>query len=314
MSPTQVPTTLPGVTHSTLTADVPRLVPLLDEHPSLAVYTRSSPHFETYRQLANHRATTQPLAIIRPQTEAQVQAALSLCAAEAIPLAIRGGGHDFQGRSLVADGVVVDMRCFASVHISADRKTARIGGGTLGRDLLAALEAKKLTAPTAWSNTVGYAGWATGGGYGAMQGKYGLGVDQIVGARVITPNKGAVDTDDDAELLWALRGAGTGAFGAIVELRIKVYPQPNMLAGTLAFSLDDGGDKVLTGFADMCAADLPDAFSGEFMVARKAGGPAAVVVMFSWVQEHDDLSAARAYLHKVSRLGTVLVNTVIESG
>jgi FAD/FMN-containing dehydrogenase len=46
-----------------------------------------------------------------------------------------------------------------------------------------------------------------------------------------------VDTSEDRELLWALRGAGAGTFGIITELRVKVYPVPKLYAGFLASPL-----------------------------------------------------------------------------
>lgn len=69
--------------------------------------------------------------------------------------------------------------------------------------------------------TVGYVGWCTLGGYGPFSSLHGLGVDQIVGAKLVDP-KGEI-VDADAELLKGIRGGG-GIFGAIVELTVKVYP------------------------------------------------------------------------------------------
>lgn len=68
---------------------------------------------------------------------------------------------------------------------------------------------------------VGYVGWATTGGFGPFAGKYGLGVDQIVGAKIVNA-EGKVE-QAGASVLKAIRGA-TGNFGVILELRIKIYP------------------------------------------------------------------------------------------
>lgn len=78
--------------------------------------------------------------------------------------------------------------------------------------------------------SVGYAGWCTYGGYGPWANLYGLGVDQIIGARLVDGNGRMTDADD--ELLEGIRGAGP-TFGVIVELIIKVYPLREVSAQAL---------------------------------------------------------------------------------
>jgi FAD/FMN-containing dehydrogenase len=70
-------------------------------------------------------------------------------------------------------------------------------------------------------SSVGYVGWSTLGGYGPLSSFYGLGVDQIIGARIVDAQGQIVDAND--EVLAGVRGGG-GTLGIIVELTIKVYP------------------------------------------------------------------------------------------
>ena len=58
-------------------------------------------------------------------------------------------------------------------------------------------------------------------GYSLFSGHYGLGVDQIVGAKVV--NWAGEIFEADADMLFGIRGA-QGNFGVIVELTVKVYP------------------------------------------------------------------------------------------
>jgi FAD/FMN-containing dehydrogenase len=69
--------------------------------------------------------------------------------------------------------------------------------------------------------SVGYTGWATLGGYGPLSSHYGLGVDQILGAKIVNAHGQVQDANE--ELLVGIRGGG-GSLGIIVELTIKVYP------------------------------------------------------------------------------------------
>lgn len=213
------------------------------------------------------------------------------------------------GRSLVPDGVVLDMRSLNYVRVSEDKASATLGGGVLFGELQKALDEQGLIAATGFCNGVGYVGCATGGGYGVSGGKYGLGVDQMLGARVVTASGEIVDTDDDAELLWGLRGAGRGNFGVVVEVRITVYPPPNMLGGFLVFPLAEGA-KVFGGFAELTGTDFPDAFSGDVAVVKSPEAGPVIMFLFTWLQESEDFALANAYLEKMSGLGTVLMNTV----
>jgi FAD/FMN-containing dehydrogenase len=303
----------PGVSHATLADSFPPLIPLLDAHPALEIHTPSSPHFAALRRVYNTTIAAQPAALVRPATETEAAATVAHCVAQKLPLTVRAGGHDQWGRSLAdAGGVVLDMRRLDGVAVSADRATARVGGGVLGGALLERLEAAGLTTPTGFCSDVGYVGWAAGGGYGVLQGRYGLGVDQIVGARVATPDRGVVEAAGDAELLWALRGAGTGGFGAVLEITIKVYPLPRMLGGLVAMPLAEA-ESIFAGLAEMYRDGMPNAVSADFMVAKMPGVGEAVLFLFTYTLEDDeDFTAARQLLDRVCSLGTVLLNSVEE--
>lgn len=83
--------------------------------------------------------------------------------------------------------------------------------------------------------SVGYVGWSTLGGYGPLTSHYGLGVDQILGAKIVNAS-GEVQTANE-EILVGIRGGG-GSLGIITELTIKVYPVPKVSfePATVAFA------------------------------------------------------------------------------
>jgi FAD/FMN-containing dehydrogenase len=310
--PTNSTLKLSGDTRAVLESDAPLLVGLLEAFPTLTILTTSNPHFEEVRKVYNLVQTAQPLAIVRPTSEEDIVATVRFCTDHEISVAIRGGGHDMWGRCLVPGGVVIDMRAINQIKVSSDRTSAQIGGGVLAGDLLSTLEAQGLVTPTGFCSTVGYTGWATGGGYGVVEGAYGLGVDQILSATIITPNGPVVNTDDDSELLWAIRGAGTGPFGVIVQLTIKVYPLPEMLAGLLGFPFSES-EKVLTTLQELTGPDLPDAFSGDFMASQMPDVGPVLLILFSWVQKEDDFTEAYKFLDRLTASGTVALNLVNRS-
>ncbi|KAI4599010.1 hypothetical protein KJ359_002427 [Pestalotiopsis sp. 9143b] len=216
------------------------------------------------------------------------------------------------------DGLMLDVRGLDSISLSSDRQSATIGGGVSGGNLIDFLDQHGLVTPTGYCNTVGYVGWATGGGYGVLAGPYGLGVDQILGATLVDATGNLVDTDSDPHLLWALRGAGTGNFGVIVSMRVRVYERPPYLGGMILFPASEIG-QVMSGLRQVTEeTGSPDEFSGDCSMGQMPGLGAVFAIIFSWAQRHvvhgdDSLKRAREVLKRCEELGTVLLNTVQES-
>jgi hypothetical protein len=206
-----------------------------------------------------------------------------------------------------------------SVGIAPDRKCAKVGGGVIAGDLQQTLDKYRLFTPTGQAKTVGYVSWACGGGYGFYVGTYGFGVDQILGAIVVLADGRIVDTDQEPELLWAIRGAGAGTFGVVVELRVKVYTTPKLYAGFLAFPMHEA-PVVLERFQQLNAPNgIPDEFSGDAIVAKPemlqlpSSAGSSYIFYWCWTAAQGDLSEAKEYLNKMKSFGTVLVDTVRES-
>ena len=68
-----------------------------------------------------------------------------------------------------------------------------------------------------------------GGGLARLQGRYGLGVDNILSVKLVTSEGELIEatpTHPDPNLWWELRGAGHN-FGIVTSASIKVYPQHN---------------------------------------------------------------------------------------
>ncbi|KAL3440318.1 oxidoreductase [Aspergillus insuetus] len=259
--------------------------------PSLSIYTEGN-DYQDCLDLYNPALSKHPLVCTRPRTEQEISRLVQFCTEKSIPFAVRSGGHDFFGRSLVHDGILIDMRAMDTISVEPDRPSARVGGGVIAGQLQETLNSLGLFTPTGQAKSMGYVSWACGGGYGFYVGTYGFGVDQILGAQVVLAGGHVVDTDEDPELLWALRGAGAGTFGIVTELRVKVYPIPQLYAGFLAFPLAEAA-TVMHRIEKLLEDDFPDEFSGML-----------------WPK---DLAAAKGFLEKMMQAGRVLGNKVTET-
>lgn len=296
-------------TREQIAADAPALRGLAEAHPDLLIYTLSAESYEVLRAYYNAAATQKPMAIIRPRTEAEVLAVVREVRAQNIPFGIRVGGHTINfDRAQGQDGVELDLRALDTIAIAEDKKSVRVGGGILSVNLARFLHSHGVTTPHGWCSTVGVAGWALGGGYGWSSAYYGLGVDQVLGARVALAGGEVVDTDDHPDLLWALRGAGNGNFGVVVELRLRLYPETATLCGLVGFPDSEAAD-VLAGLGQF-ERELPVNFSGEMSHMTLPGVGPVLACLFVWTSEDDNLDEGWAFLEKFKALGTPFLNTV----
>jgi len=162
-----------------------------------------------------------PLAIVRPKNAADVASIVQFARANGIKPVVRSGGNSLFSKSMIHDALIIDMRDIAYVNFNESKTTASVGGGILQGDLVNHLTKEGLATAIGTIPFVGFIGWAVYGGYGPFSAQYGLGVDNIVGAKIVNWKGEVIESDE--ELLKGIRGAG-GAFGPIVELTVKVFP------------------------------------------------------------------------------------------
>ncbi|KAI0886631.1 FAD-binding domain-containing protein [Annulohypoxylon maeteangense] len=280
---------------------------LTKHQPSIKLLTPSSPDFEGVRACFIKRDDLVPLAIARPQTAVDVQVLVKYCVQHNIDFVVRSGGHDCAGRSQVRGALTIDMRDINYVRVSADEKTASVGGGIVFRDLAKALEARELMTPVGTVASVGYVGWATLGGYGPFSSSHGLGVDQIVGAKVVKAKGELVDAGE--ELLRGIRGAG-GIFGVITELTVKIFPLKGLFVSLIVF---DSSDLTTTwmnysaGYEKLAAEqDIPRALQLHLLGIELPNFGKVFAVAATWsAADHEE---GKIWINKIAALGPCLMN------
>jgi FAD/FMN-containing dehydrogenase len=127
-------------------ADLSALQKHLSEY-GIPLITPSDPSFEATRACFAKREAAVPLAIARPQNAEHVQTLVRYCTQNGVDFVVRSGGHDCAGRSQVKGALTIDMRDIKDIHVSADEKTATLGGGILFRDLAKELDSRELVTP-----------------------------------------------------------------------------------------------------------------------------------------------------------------------
>ncbi|KAH0528247.1 hypothetical protein TsFJ059_003135 [Trichoderma semiorbis] len=310
----------PGFSSASIIAqDAPVLLGLHHGAPQLHIYTASTADYEALNRVNDRSVTTLPVATVRPTNEKEVSTTVRYIAQNGLTLAIRNSGVDQGGRNLAfgPKDVSLDVRSMDKIVLSADKREATIEGGVIGGKLLKFLDDHGLTTPTAFSSKVGYVGWACGGGYSSLNGIMGLGVDNILGGRVVLADGRIMDTDEagcDPDLLWALRGGGAGLVGVVTSLRVRVYRRPDCLAGNIIFPLTEA-PQIARQLNELYAWKKPPKFAGDVAVIDPTGDGAILSFLFFWALEEDrsDLEEAQEYLERVLKFGTVIANTAAET-
>jgi FAD/FMN-containing dehydrogenase len=156
------------------------------------------------------------------------------------------------------DGIVVDLSAMRVVWVDPARRTARVQGGALWSDVDHETQANGLATTGGIVGHTGVAGLTLGGGIGFLMRKYGLAVDNLLAAEVVTAEGSIVhvSADEHADLFWALRGGG-GNFGVVASFHFALHPVgPTVMAGPVFWSADDTADVL--HFYRHFVAEAPD--------------------------------------------------------
>jgi hypothetical protein len=194
-----------------------------------------SPEYDSVRKPAIPRFDEiRPQAVVLCRNPADVAEALAFARRSGLQLAARSGGHCFAGRSST-EGAVIDVSPLRSVEVADG--LVRVGAGTRLGHLYDALAEHQLTLAAGCGPDVGIAGLTLGGGLGILGRLHGLTCDQLVAAEIVLADGSVVECDDhrDAELFWALRGAGHGTFGIVTSFVFRALPMPVATSFRLAW-------------------------------------------------------------------------------
>src|SRR5262249_10619960 len=181
--------------------------------------------YDESRRISNCAVTSRLAIIVRCGMPTEVRSAIIAARNHHLPLSVRGGGHDWAGRALRHGGLVIDLSGMRQVAIDAEARIATVSGGATAGDVIEAAAPYELSAVTGTVGTVGMAGLTLGGGYGPLNGRFGLALDNLLNAEVILADGRLITTDSthEPELFWALRGGG-GNFGVVTSMRIQLHP------------------------------------------------------------------------------------------
>ena len=207
------------------------------------VIAPDDPDYETARAVWNGMIDRRPAAVVPAANATDVIAAVNFARDAGLPLAVRGGGHSAPGYGTIDDGLVIDLSPMRSVEVDATARTARVGGGATLADLNEATHAHGLAVPGGIVSTTGVAGLTLGGGIGYLTRGFGLSIDSLRSADVVTADGQLrrASESENPDLFWALRG-GSGNFGVVTSFEFDLHPVDQVVVGLFFYELEHAGD------------------------------------------------------------------------
>ena len=217
------------------------------------------PGYDAARHLWNGMVDQRPALIARCLGAADVMVALDHARRLGLTVTARGGGHGVAGKAVRDGALMLDLSALRGVRVDAQRRTARVEPGARLGDLDAEAQAFGLAVPAGVDSRTGVAGLTLGGGQGYLSRSFGLTVDNLVSADVVTADGALhqVSASAQPDLFWALRGGG-GGFGVVTSFEFRLHPAgPEVMCAQIFHPAEDAA-SVLRQYRDFMAA-APDA-------------------------------------------------------
>jgi FAD/FMN-containing dehydrogenase len=184
-----------------------------------------------------------------------------------LDFAVCCGGHSTSGSSSSEGGVVLDMRKLNKVRVDVEKKLVYAQGGALFGEVDEEAWKHKLAIVGGIVSHTGIGGLTLGGGFGHLTGRYGLVVDNLMGATIVTADGKVreLSASKNEDLFWAIKGCGTN-FGVVHEFVFKAHEQKEVFAGLVLFP-PEKLDSIVEAFSLWLKNRGPDE-SAAFSIGR----------------------------------------------
>jgi FAD/FMN-containing dehydrogenase len=220
--------------------------------------------YDEARAVYNAMIDKHPAAVARCHDVADVVACVRFAAEHHLDLAVRGGAHNAAGLGTWDDALVIDLGAMRSTTVDLEARTVRVDGGCTWGDVDHATVAFGMATPSGFLASTGVGGLTLGGGIGYLTRRFGLTVDNLIGADVVLADGSLVhaDADHHRDLFWALRGGG-GNFGVVTSFTFRCHPigdQGTIVGGPILYDLADTGE-VMRWYRELLP-HLPEELNG----------------------------------------------------
>jgi FAD/FMN-containing dehydrogenase len=198
------------------------------------VIAPDDPEYDEARAVFYGGLDKRPAVIVRVASDADVARVIAEARDTGLELAVRSGGHSVAGHSTTEGGIVIDLSEMKALEIDPETRTAWAESGVTAGEYSNAAAEHGLATGFGDSPSVGIGGITLGGGVGFLVRKFGLTVDALLAADVVTAAGEILRVDETShpDLFWAIRGGG-GNFGVATRFRFRLFDVPEVFGGIL---------------------------------------------------------------------------------
>ncbi|MBZ0303258.1 MAG: FAD-binding oxidoreductase [Anaerolineae bacterium] len=249
--------------------------------------------------------TSSPAIIVRVKNNEDIATAIQFAQDYQLKLAVRSGGHGLTGLATNDGGLVIDLSHLNQVEVlDPAEHLVRIGAGAKWGQAAEALAAHGLALSSGDTKSVGVGGLTLGGGIGWMVRKYGLTIDRLEAAEIVTATGDTVrvSAHEHPDLFWAIRGGG-GNFGVVTSFDFRAQPVQAVVGGLITYDLTETESVLKKWAAFMRTA--PEELSSTLVVFSGFGPQFPPQIMVYAYYAGGDQAAANAAIQPLLELGAV---------
>ena len=261
----------------------------------------ADPGYEQARRVHNGLIDKHPALIARCRTVPDIVDAVTIGREQAAEISVRGGGHNVAGLAVTDGGLMIDLAPMKGIKVDRRRRTVWAQGGVTWNEFNRAAACHGLATTGGVVSTTGIAGLTLGGGEGWLMGKYGLTIDNLLSAEVVTAAGEVVTAsrEENQDLFWALRGGG-GNFGVVTSFEYQAHPVSTVHGGPVVHPAQRAREAL--GFYRELTQAAPDELTVYFSLFADPAAPEEKLV--AMVACHcGDPAAAEADLKPLRQFG-----------
>ncbi|MGH9460864.1 MAG: FAD-binding oxidoreductase [Vicinamibacteria bacterium] len=264
--------------------------------------------YEDARKVHNGLIDKRPGLIARCAGLGDIIDAVQFARAHDLEVAVRCGGHNVAGRATIDDWLMIDLAPMKGIYVDPANRTIRAQGEVTWREFNRETEVYDLATTGGVISTTGIAGLTLGGGLGWLMGKYGMAVDNLLSAEMVTADGESLtaSAENHPDLFWAIRGGG-GNFGVAASFEYRLHPVGQITGGLAAHSVASAKD-VLRFYRDFTAS-LPDEVTAFAGVTHAPDGSGAKIAFIAVCHCGPIEQGARA-LAAVKKFGSPIMDVI----
>ena len=203
------------------------------------------PRYDAARKVWNGMINKRPALIARCMGAADVVSCVRFAREYDLLVSVRGGGHNYAGKSVCAGGLMIDLSPMKGIRVDPAARTARAQPGVRFGECDRETQAFGLATTLGVNADTGIAGLTLGGGYGWLAGKFGLACDNLLSVDVVTVDGRLVvaRATENEDLFWGIRGAGAN-LGIVTSFEYQLHPVGPVLGGMVVYPINQGREAL----------------------------------------------------------------------